>query len=132
LASTSTLRLVPDWARSVGWGPVFFPTQRRLGHRPVPTLPGPVQPLQFVIHFQSALPPFQEHPRLRPFLKPPVGRGTRTNPRGVQGLPLAAGPQDEQNPIEGIAVAPPRSAPPQRILVLMFRQQRLYKRPPLI
>ena len=38
LASVSKLRLVPPLARSVGFGPVFFSPERRLGHRPVPLI----------------------------------------------------------------------------------------------
>ena len=33
-ASTRTDRLTPSLPRSVGFGPVFFPAQRRLGHAP--------------------------------------------------------------------------------------------------
>src|SRR5580693_2561461 len=54
--STSTERLTPSLPRSVGFFPVFFPTQRRLRCRPVHTLPLPVDPLQIVILYQGELP----------------------------------------------------------------------------
>src|SRR6478735_8654009 len=49
LASVSRLRLVPPFARSVGLGPVFFPPERRLGHRAVHGEPSPVDSNEFVV-----------------------------------------------------------------------------------
>src|SRR5436305_15114532 len=44
--SVSTERLTPDFARSVGFGPVFFPAQWRFGHRPVDALELPLNAFQ--------------------------------------------------------------------------------------
>ena len=52
-ASVNRLRLTPRLPRSVGLAPVFSPTQGSFGHGPIHTQPTPVQPLQFVIAFQS-------------------------------------------------------------------------------
>ena len=45
------------------------PTQRSFGHGPVHTQPTPVQPLQFVVTFQTHPPQFQEHSSGNPLLK---------------------------------------------------------------
>src|SRR5574337_1821450 len=91
------LRLAPNLLRSVGFFPVFFSAERSLGHGPVHTLPLPIQSLQFLVHLQTVSPQSQEHARFPPFLEPPVGRRTRTNPRGVQCIPLTSCPQNEQD-----------------------------------
>ena len=92
-ASVNRLRLTPPLPRSVGLGPVFSPAQGRFGHGAVHTQPTPVQPLQFVIAFQSHPPQLQEHPSGNPFLKAQVGGGPGADARGVQRLPLAASAQ---------------------------------------
>ena len=74
----------PPLPRSVGLGPVFPPAQGRFGHGAVHTQPTPVQPLQFVIAFQSHPPQLQEHPSGNPFLKAQVGGGPGADARGVQ------------------------------------------------
>ena len=56
-------------------------------HGAVHTQPTPVQPLQFVIAFQSHPPQLQEHPSGNPFLKAQVGGGPGADARGVQRLP---------------------------------------------
>src|SRR5215470_2862915 len=58
--STSRLRLTPFLARSVGFLPVFFPPEGRLGHAPVQRQPGPVNALQAVVLQQPGLPQRQE------------------------------------------------------------------------
>ena len=87
-ASVSRLRLTPRFPRSVGLAPVFPPTQGRFGHGAVHAHPTPVQPLQFVVAFQSHPPQLQEHPSGHPFLEAQVGGGTGTDARGVQRFPL--------------------------------------------
>ena len=67
--SISVERLTPSLPRSVGFFPVFFPTQRRLGHRPVHALPFPVDAFQLVVFGQSELPEFLEHAQLAPTLE---------------------------------------------------------------
>ena len=67
--SVSTERLTPSLPRSVGFFPVFFPAQRRLGHRPVQTLPLPIDALQVVVLFQGQSPQFVEHAASAPTLE---------------------------------------------------------------
>src|SRR6516162_8368842 len=90
-ASTSRLRLAPSLARSVGFFPVFFPPEGRLGHAPVHAQPGPVDPLPVVVGQQARLPQRPEDAFLDPALEAVVGRRARAEAGGVQGLPLAAG-----------------------------------------
>src|SRR5215469_16527546 len=54
--STSRLRLVPCLARSVGFLPVFFPPEGRLGHAPVHAQPLPVDAFAVVVGHQADLP----------------------------------------------------------------------------
>src|ERR1700712_539287 len=73
------LRLVPLLARSVGFGPVFFPTERRFGHCAIERLPVPFDAFKFVIFFQTQFPQPTEYPGFRPFLKSSVGARRSTN-----------------------------------------------------
>src|SRR5438552_1786329 len=54
--SVNSERLVPFFARSVGFLPVFFSSQGGLGHTTVQGLPLPLNTLEFVIFFQSQPP----------------------------------------------------------------------------
>ena len=72
LASVSRLRLVPPLPRSVGWGSVFFPAQRRLGHRAIQSQPAPVDPLEPVVGQQAIAPEVLKDPGIPPFGKPPI------------------------------------------------------------
>src|SRR5882672_11987905 len=90
--SVSTERLTPSLPRSVGFFPVFFPTQRRLGHRPVQTLPLPLDALQAVVLRQCLAPQFFEHATVHPLLKVRMNRAAGAE-LGRHGLPLATGPQ---------------------------------------
>src|SRR5438067_1547224 len=74
-ASTSTLRLAPLLPRSVGLGPVFFFSQRGLGHAAVHAQPGPVDAHEVVILQQALLPEGQKDARLDPLLEAVVGGG---------------------------------------------------------
>src|SRR6476620_805647 len=67
--SISVERLTPSLPRSVGFFPVFFPTQRRLGHRSVHALPFPIDAFQLIVLGQSELPKFLEYTQLYPLLK---------------------------------------------------------------
>ena len=96
------LRFVPLLARSVGLGPVFFPRQGRLRHRPIHRLPAPLDPLLLVILQQALLPEFPEDPRLGPALKGAVRRTARADPGGIQGVPLAARAQDKEDGVHGV------------------------------
>src|SRR4051812_18235187 len=86
--STSVERLTPSLPRSVGFFPVFFPAQRRLGGRPVHALPLPVDALKFVVFEQGQLPQFLEHAKLDPLLKIGVNRAAGAE-LARHGLPLA-------------------------------------------
>jgi hypothetical protein len=114
-ASVTRLRLVPSLARSVGLGPVFFPTQRGLGHGPVHGQPTPVQPLERIVGEQSASPELVEHSVLRPLEESAVSRRTRADTGTVQGVPGASGAQHEHDRVHGIAVWYPRSMAAQRM-----------------
>src|SRR4051812_11793497 len=104
LPSTNRLRLTPSLPRSVGFLPVFFPPEGCLGHAPVHRQPGPVDPLQLVVQKEPGLPEPQEHAGGHPLLEPVVCGGPRANAGGVQGLPLAAGPQPEEDGVGAGAV----------------------------
>src|SRR6266853_6019026 len=67
--SVSRLRFVPFLARSVGFLPVFFPPEGRLGHAPVHTQPVPVDPLPVVVGHQAVLPQRQKDAGLDPLLE---------------------------------------------------------------
>src|SRR5262249_44989255 len=69
LPSRSRLRLTPRLARSVGFLPVFFPPERRLGHAAVHAQPAPVDALEVVVLQQPGLPQRQEHAGGDPLLK---------------------------------------------------------------
>src|SRR5262245_48713439 len=81
--SVNRLRLTPLLARSVGLGPVFFPPERCLRHRPIHAEPPPVDPLQLLKLFHSRLPQLQKYPRCHPGLEPVMRRGMGTQAGGI-------------------------------------------------
>jgi len=103
-ASTSRLRLTPFLARSVGFFPVFFPPEGRLGHAPVHGQPGPVDPLPVVVGQQARLPQRLEDTLFHPELEAVVGGGAGAEAGGVEGLPLATGAQDKEDGFHADAV----------------------------
>ncbi len=68
--STSMLLFVPDFALSVGLGPVLFPPERCLGHRGVHRLPLPLDPLHLIIVQEALSPHLSEDSCLPPLLEP--------------------------------------------------------------
>src|SRR5579872_3658247 len=90
LASVSKLRLVPPFARSVGFGPVFFPPERRLGHRAVHREPAPVHADELVVVRQGSHPRALKHARLGPLDEAPVGGRAGAYARRSQRVPLTA------------------------------------------
>jgi hypothetical protein len=96
-------------------GPVFFPTQRRLGHRAVHTEPGPINAYQRVIIEQTFSPEQFKHTGVDPFLKAPVGRAGGADAGLVEGVPLAAGAQYEKDSVHGGPVGNPPSMTAQRM-----------------
>src|SRR6476659_8920001 len=89
LPSVNRLRLVPSLARSVGFGPVFFPPERRFGHRAVHALPVPVDSFQVVVLQQRHGPQIFEDLPLHQHLKIAVERTASAEFRRNR-LPLAA------------------------------------------
>src|SRR5277367_599147 len=67
--SISVERFTPNLPRSVGFFPVFFPAQRRFGHRAVHALPLPVDPFQLVVFDQGDFPQLLEHAPFHPLLE---------------------------------------------------------------
>jgi site-specific DNA recombinase len=112
--------------RWVGAG--FFPTQRRLSHGPVECQPTPIDAGEFVIGQQTLVPEGGEDPRRRPFLEAPMGRGGRADASRVQGIPLTAGAQHEEDRVHRLAVRHPRVVTAQR-MVRPRRQQRFHLLP---
>lgn len=108
--STSRLRLTPLLARSVGFLPVFFPPEGRLGHAPVHAQPLPVDALQAVVLRKPRLPQGQEDAGRDPLPEAVVGGGAGAELGGAQSLPLAAGAQGEEDrahahPVRGAGAA---------------------------
>jgi hypothetical protein len=81
----------------VGFLPVFFPPEGCLRHASIHTQPFPVDTLPTVILEESGLPKRQKHAVGHPLLEAVVGSGPWAELRRVQGLPLATGPQNEEN-----------------------------------
>lgn len=59
-----------------------------------------------------------------PLLEAVVGRGPRAETGDVQGLPLAAGAQHEEDGLHADAVGRARTAASEAVRVLVFGQQR--------
>src|SRR5262245_33239594 len=102
--STNWLRLTPCFARSVGFLPVFFPPEGRLGHAPVHAQEGPVNADEAVVFEQALLPELEEDALLDPLLEAVVGGGAGAELGGIERLPLDAGAQDEEDGIGTNAV----------------------------
>src|SRR5215470_5333210 len=120
--SVNRLRLTPPLARSVGFGPVFFPPERRLGHRAVHAQPGPVNALQLVKLCHPSLPKFQEDLGVDPCLKAVMGRGFGTQLRLIQGLPLAARAEHIENGIGTAAIRHTWAAAAKAVGVHPYRE----------
>ena len=87
----------------MGFLPVFFPPEGRLGHCPVQRLPVPFDPENVIVLGQSGLPEFAEHAPLLPALEVPVQAAAGPE-LGRDGLPVAARPQDVEDAVENLAV----------------------------
>jgi hypothetical protein len=107
----------------VGFFPVFFPPEGCLGHAPVHAHERPVDALQTVVVQQASLPQGEEDAGLDPFLKAVVGGGTGAEAGGVQGLPLAAGTEAEEDSVHTNAVGSPWPAAAKAMGVGMFGEQ---------
>ncbi len=132
LASTNWLRLTPRLARSVGFLPVFFPPERCLGHAAVHAQPGPVDPLHLVVAEQAGLPHAQEDACFDPFLEAIMGGGAGTKQGGVEGFPLAARAQDEEDGAHAHAIVGAGPPAAEAMRVAMFGQKDLDGLPQLV
>jgi hypothetical protein len=112
--------LTPFLARSVGFFPVFFPPEGRLGHAPVHAQPCPVDAFEAIVFEQPGLPHLVEDAGLDPLLEAVVGRGAGTEDGGVQGLPRATGAEDEEDGIHADAVGSAGLAAAEGVGVHMF------------
>src|SRR5712691_1631973 len=121
--SVHRLRLTPPLARSDGFGPVFFPSTRRLGHRAVHAQPGPVNALELVKLCHPRWPALQENARFDPRLKPVMGSGFGTSLGLVQGFPLASRPEDVKHGIGTAAISDTGPPTPKAMCMHMYRKQ---------
>src|SRR3712207_3859399 len=106
--SVSTLRLTPCLPRSVGLRPVFFPPERCLRHRAIPTQPGPVNAVPVVKLRHPRLPELEKDAGCDPFLKAIMGGGLGTEVGQLQGVPLTASTQDVEDGVGALPVRDPR------------------------
>src|SRR4051794_11315883 len=113
--STSNERLVPCLLRSTGLGPVFFPRQGCLGHRPIHRKPTPINAVKGVVLGQTCLPEAQKEAAFDPGLKAVVCRRAWANAAGRERIPLAACSQHEKDAVRrqsgGCFCAQARAAP---------------------
>ncbi len=119
-ASVSRLRFTPCLARSVGLGPVFFPSQRRFGHRSIHSQPVPIDPLQIIELFHPGFPQLQKNPGGYPGLKPIMRRGIGTQLGRVQRSPLTPCPQHVENRIGTLPIRVRGFPPPKRWVLRCF------------
>lgn len=110
-ASVNKLRLTPPLPRSVGLGPVFFPSQRGLRHRAVHRQPRPINLVDCIKRQQPQAPELLEYPGLSPLLEQPMRRTTRANTGGTQGIPLTARAQYKQDRVHRRTVTHPGLCP---------------------
>src|SRR5437879_12040201 len=73
--SVRTWRLVPDFARSVGFGPVFFPAQWGFVQGGIGRFPGPLQALGGIIVLNDEVPLRRPHAAFAQGLEAPLHRG---------------------------------------------------------
>jgi hypothetical protein len=116
----------------VGFLPVFFPPEGCLGHAPVHAQKGPVDALQAVIVEQALLPELEEDAGLDPLLEAVVGRRAGAELGGIEGLPVAAGAQDEEDGIGTDAVGGAGFAAPKGMGVDMLGDAELHQLPKFI
>src|SRR5690349_6631033 len=132
LDSTSNERLVPCLLRSTGLGPVFFPRQGRLGHRPIHRKPTPIHAVKGVVLRQARLPEAQKKAVLHPRLEAVVRRGGGTKPSARERVPLATRAQHKEDGIGANPIRHPRAASAVAVGVLVFGQEGCHLRPKLI
>ena len=89
---------------SVGFLPVAFSPQRRLGHGAVHGQKAPVDADQFVVVEQARVEEAQERAVLAPAHDPVVGGGRGADARDAQRVPLAAGAEHKEDARQAAAV----------------------------
>ena len=104
--------------------PLDHPAQG-LCHRSIHRLPGPVDAHKLAVFQEPGLPQPVEHARLAPFLEPIMGGAVGADARGIQRVPLAAGPQHKQNPLQALPVVCPWTTAAKPMRIHMCGQQRL-------
>ena len=124
--------MTPFLARSVGFGPVFFPPEGRLRLASVHAEPRPVDPVEVIVLQQAGLPKLEEHPRFHPFLEAIVGGGARTDAGRIESLPLAACAQDEEDRVHAIAVGASWPATAETVRIHMLREEQFHLLPQII
>ena len=115
LASVSRLRLVPRLPRSVGFRPVRSPPSGALVM--APSIASHSQSSPFISSYSCRPrgPEVDEDAGGGPLLEAAVGRGVRADAGGVQGPPLAAGAEHEEDGVHGLAVGDPGVVAAQRM-----------------
>jgi hypothetical protein len=93
---------VPNFPRSVGFLPIFFPFHRGRDCLAVQDLPPPSNPFQIIIFPQAVYPHLAEYPSLGPQLEIPMRCAARIV-LSWEHLPLAASTQHVQNPIQDLS-----------------------------
>jgi len=88
-------------------------------------LPRPVNAFERVIRQKAGLPEPDKHTHLHPLLETIVGGAAGADACGVEGIPLAAGSQNEENPVQTLSVIRPRPPAAKPMRVYVFGQQRL-------
>ena len=100
--STTLCRFVPNFPRSVGFFPIFFPLYRCRNCLTVQNLPPPCNSLQIVILPQAVNPHLAKDSLRRPLLKISMSRRACIVLTG-QHLPLTARSQDIQDPVQDLS-----------------------------
>lgn len=124
LVSVSKLLLTPLLPRSVGFGPLFFPSQGGFCHSPVHGQPRPIDAFGLVVFEKPLLPKAMKESLFRPVLKTPMSSTARTNTRSIQSIPLAACMQHKKNGVENNTVLFRLSASLSRMRILSERNPR--------
>src|SRR5438105_4180542 len=91
--SVPRLCFVPNLPRSVGLGPLFFPTERRLAQRSIDTQPFPVEPFEEIKELEAFHPQVAVDVRRLPLPKVIVDGARRPIRLAGQGMPLNPGAQ---------------------------------------
>lgn len=111
--SASRPRLAPPLSRSVGFGPIFSPVHRGLGHRPIGHQPAPVDLLERFARQQALVPEALKHACIGPLAKPSMGRRVRTQARSIERSPWHAGTQQQQDGVHRDPVGDARAVAAQ-------------------